>query len=92
MRIPDRNAGFLFLKEKRMKNLFNLEWWKRAVKRAVKTMAQTALSLFTVGQVINDVDWMMVASASAVAGLYSLLTSLAGLPEMDDGSGKDSAE
>lgn len=92
MRIPDRNAGFLFLKEKRMNNLFNLEWWKRAGTRAVKTMAQTALSLFTVGQVIMDVDWMMVASASAVAGLYSLLTSLAGLPEMDDGSGKDSAE
>ena len=77
---------------KSMNNLFNLEWWKRAGTRAVKTMAQTALSLFTVGQVINDVDWMMVASASAVAGLYSLLTSLAGLPEMDDGSGKDSAE
>lgn len=77
-----------------MNNLFNKEWWKKAGTRAIKTMAQTALSLFTVGQVIQDIDWVMVASASVVAGAYSLLTSLAGLPEMEDaveeadGSGK----
>lgn len=75
-----------------MNNLFNLEWWKKAGTRAIKTMAQTALSLFTVGQVINDIDWGVVASASAVAGAYSLLTSLAGLPEMNDGTDKDETD
>lgn len=67
-----------------MNNLTNKEWWKRALVRAVKTMAQTALSLFTVGQVAQDIDWSVVLSASAVAGIYSLLTSLAGLPEVPD--------
>ena len=47
-------------------------------------MAQTALSLFTVGQVLSDVDWKMVVSASLVAGVYSILTSVAGLPEVKE--------
>lgn len=67
-----------------MNNLFNLDWWKKAGTRAIKTMAQTALSLFTVGEVMQDIDWKMVLSASVVAGVYSLLTSLAGLPELED--------
>lgn len=67
-----------------MNNLFNKEWWKKAGTRAIKTMAQTALSLFTVGEVMQDIDWKMVLSAAIVAGVYSLLTSLAGLPEMED--------
>lgn len=75
-----------------MNNLFNTEWWKKAGTRAIKTMAQTALSLFTVGQVIHDIDWAMVASASAVAGVYSLLTSLAGLPEMGDDAETETPE
>jgi hypothetical protein len=69
-----------------MNNLINKEWWKKAGIRAIKTMAQTALSLFTVGQVLQDVDWLMVISASLVAGLYSMLTSIAGLPEVEDES------
>lgn len=74
-----------------MNNLINKDWWKKAGIRAIKTMAQTALSLFTVGQVLQDIDWVMVASASLVAGLYSMLTSIAGLPEVEDedGSGKE---
>lgn len=75
-----------------MKNdyLTNKEWWKKAGMRAVKTMAQTALSLFTVGEAINQVDWLNLVSVSLVAGVYSLVTSLAGLPELEeDGSGKD---
>ena len=60
-------------------------WAEKAGVRAVKTMAQTALSLFTVGQVVSEVDWRMVVSASVVAGVYSLLTSLAGLPELKEG-------
>ncbi len=61
-----------------------MKWLKAAGMRAVKTMAQTALSLFTVGQVISEVDWKMIVSASVVAGIYSLLTSVAGLPELKE--------
>ena len=59
-------------------------WLKAAGIRAIKTIAQTALSLFSVGQVLSDVDWVLVVSASLVAGIYSLLTSVAGLPELKD--------
>ena len=62
-----------------------LKWIKAAGVRAIKTMAQTALSMITVGTVISDVDWGMIASAAVVAGVYSLLTSLVGLPELDSG-------
>lgn len=59
-------------------------FWKAAIVRAVKTIAQTALSLLTVGQAVLDVDWLNVISVSAVAGLISLLTSIAtGLPEVE---------
>lgn len=59
-------------------------FWKAAVVRMVKTIAQTALSLLTVGQAVLDVDWLNVISVSAVAGLISLLTSIAtGLPEVN---------
>jgi hypothetical protein len=50
--------------------------------RAIRTIAQTALSLISVGALLAEIDWMMAASASAVAGIYSLLTSVAGLPEL----------
>ena len=59
-------------------------FWKAAIVRMVKTMAQTALSMLTVGQAVLDVDWLNVISVSAVAGLISLLTSIApGLPEVE---------
>ena len=58
------------------------KWFAAAGMRAIRTVAQTALSLISVGAVLADIDWMMVASASAVAGIYSLLTSVAGLPEL----------
>lgn len=57
------------------------KWFKAALIRAIKTFAQTGASLITVGAVISEIDWVMIASASAVAFIYSLLTSLAGLPE-----------
>ena len=59
------------------------QWFKAAGIRAVKTMAQTALSLFSVGQVFSEVPWQVIVSASVVAGVYSLLTSVAGLPEVE---------
>lgn len=56
-------------------------WIKCAGIRAVKTMAQTAVSMLTVGQAVLDVNWVNVLSVSVVAGIVSLLTSLAGIPE-----------
>lgn len=60
------------------------KWFKAAGIRAVKTMAQTALSLISVGAVMSDINWAMVGSASLVAGIYSMLTSVAGLPEVKE--------
>ena len=60
------------------------EWLKAAGTRAVKTMAQTALSMMTVGQAVIEVNWVNVASVSIVAGVVSVLTSLAGLPELKE--------
>lgn len=60
------------------------KWIKCAGIRAVKTMAQTALSLISVGAVMSEIDWVVVGSASLVAGIYSLLTSVAGLPEVEE--------
>ncbi len=60
------------------------DWFSCAGVRAVKTVAQTAVSLIGVGSVMSDIDWMMVGSASLLAGILSLLTSVAGLPEMEE--------
>ena len=61
----------------------NKTWVKAALVRAVKTMAQTAVSLLGTGAMgILDVDWLAVISASALAGILSILTSIAGLPEV----------
>ena len=56
-------------------------WFQAAGIRALKTVAQTAVALISVGTVMTDIDWVMVGSASLVAGVVSLLTSIAGLPE-----------
>lgn len=60
------------------------KWWKAAGIRAVKTMAQTAVALISTRSLIEEVSWVAVASASALAGIASMLTSLAGLPEVED--------
>jgi hypothetical protein len=60
------------------------EWLKAAAVRAVKTMAQAAIAMIGTSVVLSDIDWKLVLSASVVAGILSVLTSLAGLPEVDD--------
>ena len=59
------------------------KWAKAAGIRALKTMAQTAVAVIGTGAVISAVDWKMVVSSAIVAGVVSLLTSVAGIPEVE---------
>lgn len=59
------------------------QWIKAASVRAIKTVAQTAAATIGTAAALGQVDWIMVASASALAGVLSLLTSVAGLPELN---------
>ena len=59
-------------------------WFKAAGVRALKTLAQTAVATIGASAVLSDVDWLIVASASALAAVLSLLTSVAGLPEIKE--------
>jgi hypothetical protein len=63
-----------------------MEWAQRAGVRAVKTVAQTAIATIGTTALINQVNWQVVVSASLLAGLLSVLTSLAGLPELKEKS------
>lgn len=63
-----------------MKELY-IKWAKKTAIKALKTAAQTAVSMITIGQAVTDINWQSVLSISLVAGLYSVLTSLASLPK-----------
>lgn len=65
--------------------MFTKEWWKAAGIRAIKTVAQTALATIGTSTIfIHEVDWLMVLSAAALGGVLSLITSIAGLPELKE--------
>lgn len=64
--------------------ILNKKWWKAAGIRAVKTVAQAAVATIGTAAAMGQVDWKFVASASALAGILSLLTSVAGLPELEE--------
>lgn len=59
------------------------DWLKAAVVRSIKTVAQTAIATIGTSAVLSQVDWRIVVSASVLAGILSLLTSVAGLPEVE---------
>ena len=63
--------------------IFTKKWWKAALIRAVKTVAQSAVGLIPAAATISQVDWKTVVGCALLAGLVSLLTSLAGLPEVE---------
>jgi len=69
----------------------NKTWWKAAGIRAIKTVCQTAVALIPAGVMITEVSWTVVAGTAVLAGVCSLLTSIAGLPEVppddDDDAG-----
>ena len=65
------------------------QWAKAAGIRAVKTIAQTAVATIGVSAAMSDVDWVLVGSASLLAGILSVLTSIAGLPEVPEAGGED---
>jgi ABC-type lipoprotein release transport system permease subunit len=60
------------------------KWMKAAGIRALKTIAQTAVATISMSTLISDVDWLLVCSTSILAGLLSILTSIAGLPEVNN--------
>jgi len=64
--------------------MMNKNWWKAAGIRALKTVAQTAVATIGTSALLDEVNWIAVASASALAGVLSLLTSVAGLPEVEN--------
>lgn len=67
-----------------LKKLKSSQWLRAMLIRVIRTMAQTALGMVTIGASISDIQWTMVASVSIVAGVYSLLTSLVSdLPEVE---------
>lgn len=60
-------------------------WWKAAGLRAIRTVAQTAAAAIGSAVLLSEVSWLMVLSASVLAGILSLLMSIGGLPEVDEG-------
>lgn len=67
-----------------MKTLKNKKWWAAAGVRAIKTMAQTAVATIGASTMITEINWAVVVSATVVSGLLSMLTSIAGLPEIEE--------
>lgn len=71
-------------------NVFNVsvdtkKWWKAAAVRAIKTVAQTAAATIGTSAFMGDVNWIAVGSAALLSGILSLITSIAGIPEVKEG-------
>ena len=66
-----------------MKYLTSIDWWQASLIRALKTICQTLIAMIGTSTLIEQVDWKVVASSAILAGVLSILTSLAGLPEVE---------
>lgn len=66
------------------KNVKCKKWWKAAGIRSVRTMAQTAVATIGASTLVTEIDWLAVGSATLLAGVLSILTSISGLPECGD--------
>ena len=80
MSTSGNNSGY-----KRKERIMNKRWIAAAGVRALKTVAQTAVATIGTAAALGEVDWRLVASAAVLAGVLSLLTSVAGLPELKEG-------
>lgn len=67
-----------------MEQLKSKKWWAAAGVRALKTVCQTAIATIGTAAILSDVNWLVVVSASLLSGILSMLTSLAGLPEVKE--------
>lgn len=63
--------------------IFTKKWWKASLIRCIRTIAQTSIATIGTSAVMGDVNWLMVGSSSLLAGILSILTSIAGLPEVE---------
>ena len=70
-----------------MNQLQSKKWWDAALIRAIKTVCQTAVAMIGTSTMIESVDWRVVFSSAILAGILSILTSLGGLPEVDNQKG-----
>ena len=75
-----------------MNAVFTREWWHAATIRALKTMAQCAVAMLPAAATISAVDWQTVVGTAALSGVVSLLTSIAGLPEVKTTENDDASE
>lgn len=75
-----------------MDKLISKEWWKEAGTRAIKTVAQTAVATIGTCAMIDEVNWIAVASASGLAGLLSILTSIATIPDPEKNEDEERKE
>lgn len=67
-----------------MKHIFTKEWFEAALVRAIKTFAQNLLGSITLGLAIKEINWTLALSVATVSAIYSILTSIAGLPEVGE--------
>lgn len=67
-----------------MNNIFNKNWWKASLIRCIRTVAQSAVGAIGAATAMGEVNWAIVVSGALLAGIVSLLTSVAGLPEVKD--------
>ena len=74
---------FMFKNNVFKQDVDTVDWWRAAGTRAVKTMAQTAIAVIGTSAVMADVNWIAVGSATLLSGILSLLTSIAGIPEVE---------